>query len=114
MQSEKVDGLFVSLGIKRSDSFYSLEAATKLVNSTLARNAEAVDRVARGEEKIAFVTSEFPYKTGHEFYLDVPAFSIFAPKDQIRHRDVYGVGVAIVHDSSIPKGFRIDTAYPKD
>ena len=86
-------------------SFPSLEAAMRLVNSTLARNREMVDRIARGELPFAFVEWHSPSRTGSQAYLPRLHSEPFM-------RDTFGVRVYIIRDSRSPKGFRVQTAYP--
>lgn len=62
--------LFASMGIYRAGSFPSVEAARKLVNSTLAQNSEIVEQVASGKMKEnVFVTATFFSKTGIEAFM---------------------------------------------
>jgi hypothetical protein len=92
---------------KRWGSFPSLEAANKLVNSTLAQNQAIVDQVARGSLSRAFVTAQFDARTGIEAYAP-------SPRAQPYVRDTYGVGVEIRADRSSSRGFRVHSAYPRN
>ena len=92
---------------KRWGSFPSLEAANKLVNSTLAQNQAIVDQVARGSLSRAFVTAQFDARTGLEAYAP-------SPRAQPYVRDTYGVGVEIRADRSSSRGFRVHSAYPRN
>ncbi len=92
---------------KRHGSFPSVEAATKLVSSTLARNCEIVDRVARGELDDAFITAEFGSRTGREAFRP-------AENSEPYLRDTNGVGVFLVHDPEESSGFTIISAYPRN
>jgi hypothetical protein len=92
---------------RRVGSFPSLEAATKLVSSTLAKNQDIVDRVASGELDDAFITAEFDTKTGREAYAPTEYSEVYL-------RDTHGVAVLIVHDDTVERGFTIWTAYPRD
>ena len=92
---------------KRHGSFPSVEAATKLVSSTLARNREIVDRVARGELDDAFITAEFGSRTGREAFRP-------AENSEPYLRDTNGVGVFLVHDPEESSGFTIISAYPRN
>jgi HK97 family phage portal protein len=94
---------FEGLGV---GSFSSLSSATKLINSTLAENQAIVDRVVRGQDSIGFITSYFNSPTGQEAYL-----SRFHAQPYMR--DTYGVSVVIVRDPRSPKGFRIQSAFPR-
>jgi hypothetical protein len=91
---------------RRAGSFPSLEAATKLVSSTLAKNQDIVERVASGELDDAFITAEFETKTGREAYAPTEYSEVYM-------RDTYGVGVFIVHDATVEGGFTIWSAYPR-
>jgi hypothetical protein len=89
----------------RSGSFSSLEAANKLVNSTLAENRTTVDLVIRGILARATVISHFGSVTGVEVVVkNVRSVPIF--------RETYGAGAVVVHDPSSDRGFRVLTAFP--
>src|ERR1700744_5818627 len=53
-------------------SFPSLDAATRLVNSTLSQHRDAADMVARGESLDATLRAEFGSPTGFQAYLTGP------------------------------------------
>jgi hypothetical protein len=91
----------------RSGSFPSVEAATKLVSSTLAQNQAVVDRVASGELCRAVVLSQFGSVTGTEA---VMANS----RSQPYFQDTYGVGVVIIHDPFSPRRYSIVSAFPSN
>jgi hypothetical protein len=107
MNITRTEGLFVTTAMKRNGSFPSIEAANKLINSTLSQNQIAVDLVADGIKSDDFITARFSSKTGIE------AFAA-SERTQPYIRDTYGVGVSIVHDKSSPKGYTIVTAYPRN
>jgi hypothetical protein len=86
-------------------SFTSLDAATRLVNSTISLNRAAVDRVVRGEDAYAILGSRFGSVTGFELHL--PRYHAEA-----YHRDTYGVRVFIVRDTHAEKGYRVQSAFP--
>jgi len=92
---------------RRAGSFASLEAANKLVNSTLSQNSAIVDQVASGHERDAFVTATFGSPTGIEAYRESPNSSPYI-------RTTYGVGVFIVNNPNMPGGFQVITAYPRN
>jgi hypothetical protein len=94
---------FEGLGV---GSFPSVDAATKLINSTLANNRDTVNQVARGHQPRAFISSSFNSITGQEAYLARYNAQPFM-------RNTYGVAVVIVHDASSPNGFRVQSAFPK-
>jgi CDI toxin RNase A-like protein len=89
----------------RAGSFSSLEAATKLVNSTLSQNRAIVDLVASGVRPREVVISRFGSVTGFEAVMPTA-------RSQPFFRETYGVGAVIVHDRSSPRGYRVHTAFP--
>lgn len=99
-------GIF-TVSRKRAGSFPSVEAANKLVNATLADNADTVTAVSAGKSPGAFVTSEFYSPTGREAYARTP-------RSEPYMRTTYGVGVLIAHDRRSPRGYRVITAYPRN
>lgn len=107
VRGEEFRGFIFSFIRQRDGSFPSLMAATKLVNSTLARNAAIVGKVADGLLADAFVTSVFSSPTGIEAFRSSP---FAAP----RLRTTHGVGVYIIHDRSVLKGYFVVTAYPRN
>jgi hypothetical protein len=90
-----------------SGSFSSLEAATKLVNSTLAQNQDIVDKVASGLLSEKTVFAQFNSITG----IEAVAAHIGS---QVSIRETYGVGVLVVHDPSSPRGYIIWSAFPSN
>lgn len=93
------------VGLTRSGSFSSIQAANSLVNATLARNSDIVNAVAIGRSSRATLTAEFGSITGSEAYR---ANSLREPY----MRTTTAVEVVIFHDSKQLKGFRVHTAYP--
>jgi len=89
----------------RSGSFSSIEAATKLTNSTIAQNQAIVDQVASGMRLRDVVITHFLSITG----IEVVVPSVTSPG---YIRETYGVGVVIIHDRLSPRGFRILSAFP--
>lgn len=89
----------------RESSFPSLEAANKLVNSTLSQNRDRLERVINGESPRESLNAEFLSPTGREAY---------SRNDRSRTvlSDTYGVRVVVVPDATVSKGYRVDTAYP--
>jgi HK97 family phage portal protein len=92
----------------RIGSFPSLQAANKLVNSTVSENQAVVDRVANGEIgviKPIAIDAWFDAPTGYESY---------APRYNSRPeiRDTYGVRVVLIHDKKRKRRFSIITAFP--
>lgn len=86
-------------------SFSSLEAANKLVNSTIGQNQARVDRVASGTVQYDAIEQPFESPTGYEGY-------IRSTYSQAELRDTYGVKVVISHDPNSSRGYRIVTAFP--
>lgn len=65
---DQVRGPFVSQFRRRHGSFPSLQAAQRLTNSNLSRNAVVVNAVVTGQRRRAFITSIFQTETGVEAY----------------------------------------------
>jgi hypothetical protein len=93
---------FEGLGV---GSFHSLSSATKLVNSTIAKNRAVIERVVGGQDRVGFITSYFSSPTGKEAFL-----ARFHAQPYMR--DIYGVSVVIVRDPRSPRGFRVQSAFP--
>ncbi len=87
-------------------TFSSLEAATKLVNSTVSQNPDAVSQVTSDKLAANVFEARFDQPTGKEFFVS----GIRDPKP--KERDTYGVRVIIYRDNSSKNGFRIRTAFP--
>ena len=90
----------------RSGSFSSLEAANKLVNTTIAANQGKVDRVVIDRSPRETLDYDLDTPTGREAYMR-------NERSQAVLRDTYSVRVVIVPDSS-EKGYRVLTAYPRN
>jgi hypothetical protein len=86
-------------------SFSSLDAATRLVNSTIAQNRTLVDAVTNDTSRAELLTARFSSITGYEAHLQT-----FHSRPNIRH--TYGVGVFIVRDPKSDKGYRVQSAFP--
>ncbi|MEA1832156.1 RNase A-like domain-containing protein [Methylobacterium durans] len=97
---------FVTVGRRRAGSFPSRETANDLVNRTLERNTSLVDAVAEGRQDTAFLKARFGHRTGREAYRPSDASPFI--------RETYGVGAYIVHDSQSSRGYRVQTAYPRN
>jgi hypothetical protein len=102
------DAPFVSFVPMRLGSFESVESANDLVNRTLERNKATVDMVASGELQDAFVKTRFGFITGREIFRPDPNETYYY------FRNTYGVGVYIIHDPSSGRGYRVNTAYPRN
>jgi len=92
---------------RRAGSFPNVDAAQKVINSTISENHDIVEAVASGKEVGAFITRQFNSRTGREAYRDRANARPYM-------RDTFGVGVYIVHDKLSDKGFRVRTAYPRN
>ncbi|MGA8170104.1 MAG: RNase A-like domain-containing protein, partial [Methylocystis sp.] len=90
-------------------SFTSLQAAGKLVNSTIADNQEIVDQVAAPEDQggldQAEIKKTFSQPTGYESY---------APSGgaKFQIRNAFSVKVIIRHDETTKSGYRVVTSFP--
>lgn len=82
-----------------------LEAANKLVNSTVDQNQVKVDLVIGGLSSREELYAEFGSPTGYEAYARTERSTPY-----IRETD--GVLVVIVPDEISAKGYRVLTAYP--
>jgi hypothetical protein len=108
VRGERYLGIFGTVARYRDGSFPSIQAANKLVNSTLSRNKAVVDAIASGAiaEK-TLITAIFSSKTGIEAFRK-------SEYEQPYLRDTHGVGVVIVHDPGSRTGYRVLTAYPRN
>jgi hypothetical protein len=87
--------------------FSPLSRPTILSNRTLERNQELVDRVASGQSSKEFINARFGYRTGREAFRSTIDSEPYL-------RDTYEVGVDIRHDPRATKGYRVNTAYPRN
>lgn len=92
---------------KRIGSFTDMAAANRLVNATLLRNRDRVDRVAEGKSSLEELDAIFEEPTGKE---------AFAPDEQTdaRIRLTWGVRVVIVNDHRTWRGYHVITAFPRN
>ena len=104
VRTERFDSLFESFGLERAGSFSSVQAANKLVSSTLSQNSALVEQVASGKLGGAEISSYFSTPTGRESYSDKGKSAYI--------RDTYGVKVVISRNARLGKGFLVYTAYP--
>jgi hypothetical protein len=95
------------VGGLREGSFPSVEAANKLVNSTVAQNQDKVALVAAGLSPREELDAQFDSPTGYEAYLRTGNSTPYI-------RPTYGVRVIIVPDPGSAKGYRVDTAFPRN
>lgn len=91
----------------RDGSFPSLEAANKLVNATIARNPDKVDKVVNGFSGKENLDAVFGSPTGSEAYA-------VSARAQPYIRPTYGVRVVIVPDRTSARGYRVETAFPRN
>jgi hypothetical protein len=90
----------------RDGSFDTTRDANDFVNRTLENNSSMVDSVVTGKQEDAFMTSRFGYRTGREAY---------RPEDSEPYiRDTYSVGVYILKDPRSSRGYRVQSAYPRN
>jgi len=93
----------------RAGSFPSIEAANKLINSVLAKNASAVEEVISGRvTRSVLLKSSFDSPTGREAYVLTP-WKRNAP---VFFRNTRGAAVLITQDKKAKKGYSIITAFP--
>jgi hypothetical protein len=92
---------------KRMGSFTDYDAANQLVNATLLRNRERVDRLVEGKSSKDELDATFDSPTGKE---------AFAPDELAdpQSRQTYSVRVVIVADHRTPRGYRVHTAFPRN
>ena len=92
---------------RRIGSFTDLAAANRLVNATLLRNRDRVDRVAEGKSSREELDAIFEEPTGKE---------AFAPDERTdpRIRLTWGVRVVIVNDHRTSRGYHVITAFPRN
>jgi len=83
-------------GLTEAGSFPSLEAANKLVNSTLSARQDEVDLVATGQLQRAELYKFFDSPTGYEAYAK-------NERSQPEIRDTDGVYVVIIYDRDSPR-----------
>jgi hypothetical protein len=90
----------------RSGSFTSLEAANKLVNTTISASQGKVDQVVIDGSSKQELDHDADTPTGREAYMR-------NERSQAVIRDTYSVHVVIVPDGS-EKGYRVLTAFPRN
>jgi len=99
----------ITAGERRAGSFTSIEAANKLVNSTLAQNQDKVD---------AFVARRFPsilpFMNLFADFDSPTGYEVYAPNDraQPRMRQTYGVTVHIRRSDQSDKGYFVHSSWP--
>lgn len=106
IQTSRIKGLFLTVGLQSAGSFPSLEAANKLVSSTIAGNWEEIVQFIHGPaSRSRAFDSFFASPTGYEAYAN-------SGNSQPYMRDTYGTRVVIAQDPTSPRGYRIVTAFP--
>lgn len=98
-------------GRKRAGSFLSIEAASKLVNSTMSEPTNAAKIELFKEGKYPFWLPElrlvktFASKTGYEAYAE-------DDRKIPRIRSTFGVTVRLIRTERVPRGYYVDSAWP--
>jgi Bacterial CdiA-CT RNAse A domain len=105
VRTEKIRAGIFTIGLKRAGTFPSVEAAEKLVNLSISRNQDAVDRILSGTSQQEYIEEMFPSPTGREAYRK-------SDQSQPYMRDTYGVALWLGRDPSSPNGYIVRTAYP--
>jgi hypothetical protein len=99
----------LTFGEARAGSFTSLEAANKLVNSTLSQNQDKVEAFVEGRFPsslpFVFLFAQFDSPTGYEAYAR-------NPRSHPVMRSTSGVTVLIRRSDRSDKGYYVETAWP--
>lgn len=97
--------------MRREGSFTSIEAANKLVNSTLAQNRSKVEEFVVGG-----LTSALPFKFLFADFDSPTGYEAYAPNDRAqRHmRPTYGVTVLIRRTQASEKGYYVHSSWPSN
>ena len=98
-----VQGGVISTYRLSESSYDSWESANDFVNRLLQGHTQDVDKVASGEEPSLWIEKRFGSPTGIEA---IPT------QNGLKTRPTFNAGVFIVHDDRVPRGYRIQTAYP--
>jgi hypothetical protein len=88
-------------------TFLSLESANDYVNRLLEKHKAEVDKVASGAWPDQWIEDRIGSSTGVEALIDANSLKAVT-------RPTFKVGVWLVHDDRSPRGYRVDTAYPKN
>ncbi len=99
-----VEGGILSIYRKSESSYLSWEAANDFVNRLLQAHTAEVDMVASGQWPDQWIEDRIGYPTGIEATPDALG--------QLIVRKTYNAGVFIVYDARVPRGYRVETAYP--
>lgn len=93
----------------RAGSFSSVEAANKLINSVLAKNASIVEDVISGRiTRSVLLKAFFDPPTGREAYVLTP----WKRNASVFFRNTHGAAVLITQDKKAKKGYSVITAFP--
>ena len=103
-QEIPVEGGVISIYRQSESTYPSWEAANDFVNRLLQAHTEEADLVASGQWDYQWIEDRIGYPTGIEATPDADGRLII--------RKTYNAGVLIVHDSRVPRGYRVKTAYP--
>jgi hypothetical protein len=101
--------LIGEFGLKRAGSFSSLEAANKLVNSTISANRDVVERFAAGGWMVSdfqYLWADFGSVTGKE------AYAWNDRRMSVEMRETQSVFVELRRRTSSPNGYIVYRAYP--
>jgi hypothetical protein len=88
-------------------TFLSLESANDYVNRLLQKHQAEVDAVASGLYPTQWIEDRIGSPTGIQALIDANSLKVVT-------RRTFNVGVWLVHDDRSPRGYRVDTAYPKN
>ncbi|MGO9774378.1 MAG: RNase A-like domain-containing protein [Roseiarcus sp.] len=99
-----VEGGTLTVYRKSESSYLSWEAANDFVNRLLQAHTAEVDMVASGQWPDQWIEDRIGYPTGIEATADASGRLIV--------RKTYNAGVFIVYDARVPRGYRVETAYP--
>jgi hypothetical protein len=106
IQSSRIHGLFVAAGLQAAGTFPSLDAANKLVSSTLADSeTEIAKYLASNRNSPLAIDKYFASPTGREAYANSGRSAPYM-------RDTTGVRAVIRRDPSTSRGYSIVTAFP--
>ena len=99
---QPIEGRFATAYRTRHSTFSSLEAANRLISSTLATGREVEPGV---------FYKEFSSPTGTAA-VRREAIPFVRPQGRVHFETAYGVLVVTKPDANMPGGFRVQTAYP--
>ena len=105
--TEQYGNWFYSRKLASAGSFFSADEANSLINSTISKNLQIADSVARGDyfDEPFAIESIFNSVTGKEAYADTETGMAYMRKTN-------GVKVVLRRDVNRINGFYVLTAYP--